>query len=78
MRSARENKFRSACEKKEKKKMRHYLRTLLNQTSPKTCIRLFPYQMTIRLFIVTKMPTNSIRCFVRAHLFLDTFIKGAT
>ena len=48
-----------------------------NQTSPIACIRLFPLKMTMRLFIVTSMPMNSITCFVIAHLLRDTFIRGA-
>lgn len=51
---------------------------LRSHTNPSACIRLFPYQTTIRLFTVTKMPTNSIICFVRAHLSSDAFIVGAT
>jgi hypothetical protein len=73
--SRKKKEFLSAC-KKEKGKIGRL--DVISQISPIACKRLFPYQITMILFTVTKRPTDSIICFVKAHLSLDTFIIGAT
>jgi hypothetical protein len=69
--------FRCGVRTKLKKNERRSEFTRENQTNPRACIKLFPLKMTMRLFNVTRMPIDSIVCFVKAHLNLDTCIIGA-
>ena len=44
---------------------------------PDYLYKAIPIHITMRLFIVARIPTDSIICFVKAHLYLDPFITGA-